>query len=102
MNDQELAMFYRRALREVQFLSGVSVGHPGSLLVAINKYVTDILAESTEDVVAKVVADLEALDSAQGWAETLIESLQVLVRTKTEATQLQQCDNTAPCGDPPT
>ena len=83
--DEKLAVFYMRALRGVQSLSSARVGNAASLLSAIEKYVTDMLAEPEASAVSKVVADIESLESAKGWARTLIEALEPIADIKTES-----------------
>ena len=83
--DEKLAVFYMRALRGVQSLASARVGNSASLLGAIEKYVTDMLAEPEASAVSKVVADIESLESAKGWARTLIESLEPIAELKSES-----------------
>ena len=83
--DEKLSVFYMRALRGVQSLAGARVGNAASLLSAIEKYATDMLAEPEASAVSKVVADIESLESARGWARTLIDALQPIADLKSES-----------------
>lgn len=91
--DEKLSVFYMRALRGVQSLCGArGMGNSATLLGAIEKYVADMLAEPEASAVSKVVADIESLESARGWARTLIDALQPIADLKSESRNPTESD----------
>jgi len=83
--EEKLSVFYMRALKGVLSLCQARVSNAGSLISAIENYVTGILAEPEDSAVSKVVRDIEAVEQARGWARTLIEALEPIADLKTES-----------------